>query len=131
MNRSKNDNEQQAYSKIETALATEEQLIPSSGFLASVMDRVHDESRMPAPIPFPWKRAIPGILLTLVVFGWSAFQFVRQAVLAIRAFTFTLPQFNMSASRPVDAAAWVALAFVVSLASWMLARRLSGLSGLL
>ena len=54
---------------IDRILATEEDLVPSSGFLASVMERVHDEAAAPAPIPFPWKRAIPGMLLAVGVLG--------------------------------------------------------------
>jgi len=33
------------------------------GFLASVMDRVREEAAAPPPIPFPWKRALPGMAL--------------------------------------------------------------------
>ena len=54
---------------IDHILATEEELVPSSGFLASVMERVQDEAAAPAPIPFPWKRAIPGMLLAVGVLG--------------------------------------------------------------
>ena len=59
-------------------------LVPSSGFLASVMGSVEAEARMPAPIPFPWKRAIPGILLAVGVFGWGAFAFIREAIRGTR-----------------------------------------------
>ena len=37
---------------IERILAAEEELIPSSGFLAATMDRVREEAVMPKPIPF-------------------------------------------------------------------------------
>jgi hypothetical protein len=36
-------------------------LVPSSGFASAVMDAVRDEASAPPPIPFPWKRALPGI----------------------------------------------------------------------
>ena len=52
-------------------LASEETIVPSSGFLAAVMERVQEESCAPAPIPFPWKRAIPGFVLAAAVFGWG------------------------------------------------------------
>ena len=72
-------------STLDRILSTEEELIPSSGFLASVMERVEDESRAPAPIRFPWKRAIPGFVLAAGVFGWGEVVLVREAVSAIHA----------------------------------------------
>jgi hypothetical protein len=118
-------------SPIDRILATDEQLIPSSGFLASVMESVHEQARMPAPIPFPWKRAIPGIVLAAGVFGWGAFELVRQAIPAARAFVFTQPHIAKSIGRPLEQAGWVGLALVVSMASWLLSRRLADQSGLL
>jgi len=49
--------------EIEVILAGEEELLPSSGFVASVMDQGRQEAELPAPIPFPWKRATAGIVL--------------------------------------------------------------------
>jgi hypothetical protein len=116
---------------IDHILASEEKLIPSSGFLASVMERVHEEARQPAPFPFPWKRAVPGILLAAGVFGVGAYELVRQAIPAARALTLTQPHFSVSVQRPLEQAAWVAFALAASLASWLLSRRLAGQSGLL
>ncbi|MGP8225361.1 MAG: hypothetical protein ACLQGT_04330 [Terracidiphilus sp.] len=131
MNRNQMNNSDMDPGKIDRILATEEELIPSSGFLASVMERVHEEARMPAPLPFPWKRAIPGIVLAAGVFGWGAFEFVRQALPAAREITFTQPHISISIGRPLEQAGWVAMALAVSLVSWLLARRLAGQSGLL
>ena len=52
--------------RMDEILGTERELVPSSGFLASVMDRVREEAATPPPIPFPWKRAVPGIVLPAV-----------------------------------------------------------------
>jgi hypothetical protein len=38
-----------------------EQILPSSGFVVSVMEAVRAEALAPPPIPFPWKRALPGL----------------------------------------------------------------------
>jgi len=46
---------------LDRILSTEQALLPSSGFLASVMDAVGTEAAAPPPIPFPWKRALPGL----------------------------------------------------------------------
>jgi hypothetical protein len=129
MKRNQDNNSEMDPSTIDHILATEGELIPSSGFLAAVMERVQEEARTPAPIPFPWKRAIPGIVLAAGVFGWGAFEFVRQAVPAARVITFAQPHISISVGRPIEQAGWVALALAASLASWLLSRRLAGQSG--
>jgi hypothetical protein len=42
-------------------LSGEAELVPSSGFASAVMHAVREEASAPPPIPFPWKRALPGI----------------------------------------------------------------------
>ena len=58
-----------------------EQLAPSSGFAASVMESIQTEAVVPPPIAFPWRRALPGavaalsgliILIVLVLRGGTA-----------------------------------------------------------
>lgn len=52
-----------------------EQIHPSSGFVLSVMDAIHEEVSVPPPIPFPWKLFLPGaiaapcVLVAFVVWG--------------------------------------------------------------
>lgn len=61
------------HDEIDRILSQEEELLPSAGFTASVMDAVCREAALPAPIPFPWKWAVPGLLvaaLALVAVGW-------------------------------------------------------------
>jgi hypothetical protein len=57
------------FDKLDQILLEQEGLLPSSGFAASVMDAVRQEAATPAPIPFPWKWALPGILALLVSLG--------------------------------------------------------------
>ena len=132
MNRNKIDNSQTEFSAIENILATEEELIPSSGFLASVMDRVHEEAQAKPPLSFPWKRAVPGIVLAAGVFGWATFELGRQVVLAARftsfAPAFASTQIPVSIERPLEQAGWVAMALAISLVSWLLSRRITGQS---
>jgi hypothetical protein len=113
---------------IHRALATEEPILPSSGFLSAVMERVEEESSVPARIAFPWKRAIPGFLLTGAVFGWGGYVLVREGIPALRNIDFAPQHFAPAASVPMEQAAWVGLALAISLLSWMLARRLAGQS---
>jgi hypothetical protein len=115
--------------KIDGILAGEEELIPSSGFFSSVMQRIEDEAAAPPPIPFPWKRAVPGMALAAGVFGWGAVELVRMGVPA--ASHFSLPAIHATAAftRPVEQAGWVALALAISVASWLLSKKMAGRSG--
>jgi hypothetical protein len=121
----------EAATEIDHILVAEEELISSSGFLASVMERVQEEAAAPAPIPFPWKRAIPGIFLAAGVFGWGGFELVRLGLPTLGSLTLTPPHLSAAFVAPVEEAGWVALALGASLASWLLSRRLAGRGGLL
>jgi hypothetical protein len=117
--------------EIDRILATEDELIPSSGFLSAVMERVREEAAAPAPIPFPWKRAIPGILFAIAVLGWGAFELMRAALPAVRTISLPSPHLSVALARPLEDAGWVALALGVSLLSSLLSRRLAGRAGIL
>jgi hypothetical protein len=41
--------------------------LPSSGFADAVMTAIAREAAAPAPIQFPWKRAVPGLAAVVVV----------------------------------------------------------------
>jgi hypothetical protein len=131
MNRNKMDDSEMDSSLMDRILNSEEELIPSSGFVASVMEGVHEEARRAVPIRFPWKRAIPGMLLAGGVFGWGGFELIRQAIPAFRELTLSQPHLSGGVERPLEQAGWVALALAAALASWMLSRRLVERSGLL
>ena len=47
------------------ALSREAGIMPSSGFVSGVMDAVRQEASAPPSIPFPWTRALPGLLAGL------------------------------------------------------------------
>ena len=47
-------------------------IVPSSGFADSVMAAVREEATAPAPIPFPWKRALPGVTAALAALSLLA-----------------------------------------------------------
>ena len=113
---------------IHHALVSEEPILPSSGFLAAVIERIEEESRAPKPIPFPWKRAFLAFPLVAAVIGWCAYELFQNGIPS--SGNFSLPQLQLAAApaSPLDQVAWVALAFVISLLSWKLARRLTGLS---
>jgi hypothetical protein len=107
--------------EINRILSREDEILPSSGFAVSVMDAVRREAAAPPPIPFPWKRALPG----LVAAGFALALVVVAIVMAITQGASTSSQFSASlpsASPPFfqgnleHAAIWTVLAL---LATWM------------
>lgn len=114
---------------LDRILAEEEKLAPSSGFVASVMERVREEAAAPAPIPFPWKRIVPAMLLALGVLGWSVAELVRHGLSDLRALALIQPHVSTALTQSVQETGWVAMALGVSLAAWMISRRLVGRSG--
>jgi len=90
-----------------------EQLRPSSGFALSVMDAIHEEAVVPPPIPFPWKRFLPGAIAVpcaLVAFViWATRH--SSAPAAAGNFAVALPSLNS-----VDSMlSWIALALMLTL----------------
>lgn len=145
MNRAKSERNEAGNTRIETEishiLAGEEELLPSSGFAASVMDRVRQEAALPAPIPFPWMKAILVLLLVSGGIGWCAVEMVHLGMprLGLTALgqsaqswlTISLPPLSVVQVRSLEQAGWVALALGTSLVSWLISRRLAGRGGLL
>ncbi len=130
MDRDQQEMDAMELSRTESILASEEAIVPSSGFLDAVMARVMEEATLPAPIPFPWKRALPGFVVAAGILGWGGVEFVRWGASTIKEASFAVPHVSPGAALaialPLAHAGWVALAAGISLASWMLARKLVG-----
>ncbi|MGD0731772.1 MAG: hypothetical protein ABR956_10945 [Terracidiphilus sp.] len=116
---------------IDRILSSEDALVPRSGFLASVIESIHEQARLPRPIPFPWKRVIPGVLLLIGALVWGAIELVHNGLPAGGGTFIPQPHLSVAPERPLQQATWVALALGVSLFSWLLSRRLTGQSALL
>jgi len=102
-------------------LSEGQEILPSSGFVGSVMDAVRYEAAGPPPIPFPWKRALPG-------FAAAAFAFVSVVVSFVEFFRAPTPQPPPSLPPAVDwilhvaktsGAGWILLALLLTLVSVM------------
>jgi hypothetical protein len=110
-------------------LSREDEILPSSGFTVSVMDAVRREAAAPPPIPFPWKRALPG----LAVGGLMLVLVLRALVVAIAHAGKVTDPHSMalpSGMPPLfhggieSAATWAALALLTALVSVKLSMRL-------
>lgn len=110
-------------------------LLPASGFADSVMSAIHREAAAPAPIPFPWRRAFPGLAIAvLVLFGVLA-----AVVLFLRSTATMAPAPNAAANPQAELgsflhsaaslnllspALWLLFSFAVALACLLFCRRL-------
>jgi hypothetical protein len=116
---------------IDRALAGEEVVVPSSGFVAAAMECIRKEADAPPPIPFPWRLALPGMVLAAGAAGWSAYEAIRSVQPLTPQLALSLPHLSAAAVMSLQDAGWVALALGASLASWLVSRRLAGQTGLL
>jgi hypothetical protein len=104
--------------ELDRALANEQEILPSSGFASGVMEAVQREASAPPPIPFPWKRALPGIVAGAIAVAFVLGATVAALVGGGGARPMTLPAEEMSIVHAVRdmGAGWIALALVVSFA---------------
>lgn len=124
-------NPERDHEAIDQILMDGDDLVPSSGFLASTMERVHEEAAAPKPIPFPWLRAMPGMVMAAAVFCWCGFEMLRGFFTAERGVSTAHTHLFGAASLQLQTAGWVAMALGISVLSWFLSQRLAGRSGLL
>ena len=116
---------------LDRMLSKEQQIIPSSGFVNSVMDSVRREALTPAPIPFPWKRALPGLasvvlsLALLLIAGGALFTRGIAGQSQPLALPFAQDRI-LEAARSIRAG-WIVLALLLSFASAKLSIRFSTL----
>jgi hypothetical protein len=108
--------------ELDHVLSRGEDIVPSSGFVATVMGAVRSEAAAPPQIPFPWKRALAGLAAcTLALVSFLIAALMRpggQAGLSVLATVFE--------SARAAGADWIALALLLSLVSVILSKRLAG-----
>jgi len=54
---------------LDRILSGDDSIVPSSGFAGSVMEAVRREAAVPPALPFPWERALPGLVAGIVTLG--------------------------------------------------------------
>ena len=113
---------------IDLILSKETEIAPSSGFARAVMDAVHSEASAPPPIPFPWKRALPGFAAGLILIVFLVIQIVRMPAATTSSssvlshwLSALLTGFSTAATYGVG---WVLLSVLVTLVALKLSMRL-------
>jgi len=121
-----------SHDEIDRILSREEEILPSSGFAASVMDAVHREAAVPPPIPFPWKRALPlvaaagvALVLVVVVVVVGITQLGRAGASSPSAGEWMPRLLPFVNGGVISAAGWVILALALTFASVALSLRLA------
>ena len=118
--------------EIDHMLSSEDEILPSSGFAVAVMDAIQREAATPPPIPFPWKRALPGMVVGGLMFVLALVAIV--AIIVHLPMTSTIPQ--VSAAPPFleplglqggigSATKWTVLALLIAFVSVNLSMRLA------
>jgi hypothetical protein len=116
---------------LDRMLSSDEEIVPSSGFACSVMETIRQSHAAPPPIPFPWRRVVPGVVLMgalLVVFmlwfphspaagGWSP---TGSALAGLPAW---LPDLEHTLVHV--GIGWIALALVLAYIPWKVSMTLA------
>jgi hypothetical protein len=104
---------------IDLMLARRDDMVPSSGFTASVMDAVTREATATPPIQFPWRRALPGL-------GWCLAVGIAFISMGPGSSGALPPESGALDLSPVlGGAVWTSAALVVSLVSVALSIRVA------
>jgi hypothetical protein len=125
------ENNETENNEIDHMLSRDDEILPSSGFTLSVMDAVRCEAAAPPPIPFPWKRALPGLVAAGVVLSLVL---VAVVVAITRAANVPTPRVSTSVPSVMpalfngsmeSAVIWIGLALLTALVSVKLSMRLA------
>ncbi len=114
---------------LDRILSADDDIVPASGLVASVMDLVRREASAPPPIPFPWVRLACGVVAVVGLAAWLAWSGVTEPLwkpvmsLSPEAWASLLRQAADVAVK--TGTAWVAAALLVALLSTQLATRLA------
>jgi len=112
---------------LDRILSSEREIVPSSGFAGNVMDAIRREASAPPPIPFPWRRALPGMVISaaavLALFVMVFSQLGRVAAAAASPASHRLVSIVAASAARLG---WVVLALAVWFASVALSRHVAG-----
>jgi hypothetical protein len=115
---------------LDRILSKEQEIVPSSGFVTSVMDAVRRETAALRPIPFPWKRALPLVGAAILAVGCVLSAVVVLLVGGVPSGA-TPDVLSLAIASVIGIAksiriGWIAAALVASILSVKLSHRLVG-----
>jgi hypothetical protein len=112
------------HDEIDGWLSDDDPIVPSSGFAEGVMEAVRREALDPRAIPFPWMRALPGIVAIVVALAASvAFSLPALSAASGPASTGAVAR-TIVAVATNPATAWLAVATLLTVAPLMWSLRL-------
>jgi hypothetical protein len=115
------------YDELDRILAEETAILPSPEFTASVMAAVRREPSAPVPIAFPWRRALPGLVVSgLALTGLLQQIFVQPGITGARFNPAWLPELVpvLETARHLGVH-WIAFALFLAFASMQVSSRLA------
>jgi hypothetical protein len=114
---------------LDRILSKDDDIVPASGFTASVMELVRLEASAPPPIPFPWVRVASGLAVMLGLalgLAWSGLAEPLGAGVLSLSHTAWAAAFAWSADAPIrTGAAWATCGLLLALVSSMFSMRLA------
>jgi hypothetical protein len=115
-----------------------ESIEPSSGFAASVMDRVREEAASAAalgPIRFPWRRAVPGICMAVLAVAVCATLLMLASIGAVQLASHAAISANLATTQSALAGwaetamrmrlGWLAVGMMIAFVPFALSRGLT------
>ncbi len=115
------------YDELDRILAEETAILPSPEFTASVMAAVRREASAPVPIAFPWRRVLPGFVVSGLALAVLLQQvFVQPGITAVRFSPGWLPKLVqvLETARHLGVH-WIAIALFLAFASMQVSTRLA------
>jgi hypothetical protein len=109
--------------EFDNIVAGEEEIVPSSGFVASVMEAVRQDAEAPQPIAFPWIRALPGLIALGVAFAMLIVAVVQGIRMPAESWSDSSAAFCQWIWQRPDAG-WITFALLLSLCSIFVTVRL-------
>ncbi len=108
-------------------LASEDPIVPTSGFTAAVMEAVRRDAAATAPISFPWNAALPGLCAALAIAVCMVLAFVHLVRTSAPVANSASVLFGEALRSSVHfGLGWIALSLLLSLIAIASSMRLAG-----